>query len=59
MVEFLGLKLTPHDAEVGLYVTFAFLLVGALGMIFVLYQLLKTRKNSKAALEETVKLQRM
>ncbi|KAM8748410.1 lactase/phlorizin hydrolase-like [Acanthopagrus schlegelii] len=59
MVDFLGLKLTPQDAEVGLYVTFAFLLVSVLGMIFVVYRLLKTRKNSKAALAESVKLQRM
>ena len=58
MVDFLGLKLTPQDAEVGLYVTFSFLLVSVLGMIFVVYRLLKTRKNSKAALAESVKLQR-
>lgn len=57
MVAFLGLDLSPHDAGVALYVIFAFLIVGILGISFVAYGLLKTRK--KSATVDIVKIARM
>lgn len=51
MVDFLGLELSPHDAEVALYVIFVFLLVSVLGIVFVVYRLLKARRKLKTAAE--------
>lgn len=59
MVDFLGLELSPHDAEVALYVIFAFLLVSVLAIIFVVYRLLKTRRKLKRAAVQSVKMERM
>lgn len=56
-VGFLGLELSPHDAEVALI--FVFLLSSALGVIFVGYRLLKTRKKLKRAAAESVNMERM
>uniref|UniRef100_A0A8C4EUW2 beta-glucosidase n=1 Tax=Dicentrarchus labrax TaxID=13489 RepID=A0A8C4EUW2_DICLA len=58
MVDFLGLEISPNDAEVALYVIFVFLLVSVLGSIFVVHRLLKTRGRFKAAAGESVKLER-
>ncbi|XP_033990469.1 lactase-phlorizin hydrolase-like [Trematomus bernacchii] len=59
MVDFLGLELSTHDAEVALYVIFAFLLVSVLGAVFVLHRLWKTKRNLKKAAVESVKMERM
>lgn len=59
MVDFLGLELSPHDAEVALYVIFAFLLVSVLAIIFVVYRLLKTKSKLKRTTVESVKMERM
>ncbi|KAG7503012.1 lactase-phlorizin hydrolase-like [Solea senegalensis] len=59
MVDFLGLELSPQDAEVALYVIFAFLLVSALGIISVVYWLLKIKKKLRRAPTDSVKLERM
>ncbi|KAI3356505.1 hypothetical protein L3Q82_017710, partial [Scortum barcoo] len=59
MVDFLGLELSPHDAEVGLYVIFVFFLVSVLGISFAVYQLMKTRTKLKKAVVESVKMERM
>lgn len=59
MVDFLGLELSPHDAEVALYVIFVFLLVSALCVFFVVYKLIKTRRNLKKAKVEAVKMEHM
>ncbi|XP_040913102.1 lactase-phlorizin hydrolase-like [Toxotes jaculatrix] len=59
MVDFLGLQLSPQDAEVALYVIFAFLLVSVLGIIFVVYRFLKTKRKLKRAAVESVKMERL
>lgn len=59
MVDFLGLELSPQDAEVALYVIFAFLLTSVLGIVFVVYRLLNTKKKLKRAAVESVKMERM
>uniref|UniRef100_A0A672IEQ1 Lactase n=1 Tax=Salarias fasciatus TaxID=181472 RepID=A0A672IEQ1_SALFA len=46
-VDFLGLALLAEDAEVALYVLFAFVLVGAVSIIFAVYMLMKTTKQVK------------
>lgn len=48
-VDFLGLELSSGDAEVGLYVTFALLLISMLAIILIAWRLQKTRKTSKRA----------
>ncbi|CAJ1078805.1 lactase-phlorizin hydrolase-like [Xyrichtys novacula] len=59
MVDFLGLELSSGDAEVALYVLFAFLLVSVLGVILIVYRLRKTtKKKSKKAVGETVKMEK-
>lgn len=58
-VDFLGLELSSKDAEVALNVIFAFLLTSVLGVIFVVYSLLKTRKKLKRAAVEQVKMEKM
>lgn len=58
-VDFLGLDLSAEEAEVGLYVTFALLLVSVLAIIFIVFGLCKTRKMLKKAKSETVKMERM
>lgn len=58
-VDFLGLELSPHDAEVALYVIFVLLLLSALGIIFVVHGLLKTKRKFKRAAAEAVKMERM
>ncbi|XP_042283296.1 lactase-phlorizin hydrolase-like [Thunnus maccoyii] len=59
IVDFLGLELSPHDAEVALYVIFVFLLVSVLGIIFVVYWLQKAKKKLKSAAVDSVKMERM
>ncbi|XP_029968164.1 lactase-phlorizin hydrolase-like [Salarias fasciatus] len=58
-VDFLGLALLAEDAEVALYVLFAFVLVGAVSIIFAVYMLMKTTKQVKKVTSEMVKLDRM
>lgn len=48
-VDFLGLQLSSGDAEVGLYVTFALLLVSVLAIIAIVWHLQRTRKTLKRA----------
>ncbi|XP_056245570.1 lactase/phlorizin hydrolase-like [Seriola aureovittata] len=59
MVDFLGLELSSHDAEVALYITFVFLLVSVIGIVFVVYGLMKTKRKLKRAAVESVKMERM
>ena len=59
MVDFLGLELSSHDAEVALYVIFVFLLVSVLGIVFVVYGLQKALKKSKKAAVDAVKMERL
>ncbi|XP_070693897.1 lactase/phlorizin hydrolase-like [Pempheris klunzingeri] len=58
-VDFLGLELSPNDAEVALYVIFVFLLVSVLGIIFVVYRLMNTRRKLKRTAVASVKMERM
>lgn len=59
MVDFLGLELSTEDAEVALYVLFAFLLASVLGIMSVIYRLLKTKRKLKRAAVESVRMERM
>ncbi|XP_033474190.2 lactase/phlorizin hydrolase-like [Epinephelus lanceolatus] len=59
MVDFLGLELSTQDAEVALYVIFVFLLITVLGVIFVVYGLLKTKRKLKKAAVASLKMERM
>lgn len=59
MLDFLGLELSTHDAEVALHVIFEFLLVSVLGAFFVLHRLWKTKRKLKKAPVESVKMERM
>ncbi|XP_062288192.1 lactase/phlorizin hydrolase-like [Scomber scombrus] len=59
MVDFLGLELSSHDAEVALYVIFVFLLVSVLGIVSVVYWFQKAIKKSKEAAVDTVKMERL
>ncbi|KAG7233902.1 hypothetical protein INR49_006464, partial [Caranx melampygus] len=58
VVDFLGLELSPHDAEVALYTIFVLLLLSALGITFVVYGLLKTKRRFKKAAVEAVIMER-
>ncbi|XP_029968128.1 lactase-phlorizin hydrolase-like [Salarias fasciatus] len=57
-VDFLGLQLLPEDAEVGLYVLFAFLLVAVLSIIFAVYMVMKTKKKARKMSSE-MKMEKM
>lgn len=59
MVDVLGLELSPHDAEMALYIIFVFLLVSVLGIIFVVYRLLKAKQKLKRPAVASVKMERM
>lgn len=51
-VDFLGLELSSGGAEVGLYVTFALLLISMLAIIVIVWRLQKIRKTMKGATSE-------
>lgn len=58
-VDFLGLELSSHDAEVALNVIFAFLLTSVLGVVFVVFWLLKMKRKLKTAPATSLKMERM
>ncbi|KAG7282274.1 hypothetical protein CRUP_033801, partial [Coryphaenoides rupestris] len=45
LVNFLGMDLSPSDAETGLYTTFSLLIIATLGAVSVSFCLMKTRKR--------------
>lgn len=55
-VDFLGLKLSSDDAEVALYVLFAFLFVSIFACVVVTYGLMKTKKKAP---EDAVKMRKL
>nr|XP_020500398.2 lactase-phlorizin hydrolase-like [Labrus bergylta] len=59
MVNFLGLELSSDDAGVALYVLFAVLLVSVLGVIFVVYGLMKTRRKLKKTAVASLQMEKM
>ncbi|XP_078142043.1 lactase/phlorizin hydrolase-like [Centroberyx gerrardi] len=59
MVDFLGLELSAHDAEVALYVIFVLLLLSVIGVIFVVYRLLRAKRKLKTTTVESLRMERM
>ena len=58
-VQFLGLDLSSGDAEVGLYVSFGFLITTTIAVIAMVMGLLKTNKKMKQISMETMRMDRM
>uniref|UniRef100_A0A667Z0E5 Lactase n=1 Tax=Myripristis murdjan TaxID=586833 RepID=A0A667Z0E5_9TELE len=59
MVDFLGLELSSNNAEVALYALFVLLLFSVLGLIFVVYLMLRRKRKLTATTAEPLRMQRM
>ncbi|KAI4878693.1 hypothetical protein NFI96_013469 [Prochilodus magdalenae] len=57
-VNFLGLEVSPPDAEVGLYVLFSLTIVGVIGAALITYQFIRVKNKSKRPVLEQIGLER-